>query len=181
MTTSWSRHRPSISWIAPARSSANSIAIAYTDDARSPCSPCSASAATSAVIDRWYRGNASVATDLPACSNALRRPSERVRLPAPSTPSIAISTARAYLPVERAAGRTLGAERAAGRTFGVKAASVAVVGRLVGALDVYAEVFGLVLGQLGQLTAQRLDVDAGHLLVEVLGQPVHLVVVLVIL
>ena len=36
-----------------------------------------------------------VATDFPAASNALRRPSDNVRLPAPSTPSIAISTARA--------------------------------------------------------------------------------------
>ena len=79
-------------------------------------------------------------------------------------------------------------QQAAGRQTPRRAAgpcragrSVAVVVRLVRAVDVDADVLGLLLGQLGQLAAQCFDVDAGHLLVEVLGQPVDLVVVLVVL
>src|SRR5262245_39655808 len=59
--------------------------------------------------------------------------------------------------------------------------SVAVVLRLVRAVDVDVDVLRLLLGELGELAAERLHVDAGHLLVELLGQPVHLVVVLVVL
>src|SRR4051795_10088368 len=50
---------------------------------------------------------------------------------------------------------------------------VAVVVGLVGAVDRDADVVGLVLGQLGQLHAERIEVQARHLLVEVLGQRVH--------
>ena len=50
---------------------------------------------------------------------------------------------------------------------------------LVGTRDVHADVLCLFLGEFGDLTAQGLDVDAGHLLVEDLGQAVHLVAVLV--
>ena len=42
--------------------------------------------------------------------------------------------------------------------------------RLVRAGDVDAEVLGLLLGQLGELDAERVEVQAGDLLVEVLGQ-----------
>ena len=49
---------------------------------------------------------------------------------------------------------------------------VAVVVGLVGALDLDAEVVGLLLGQLGQLDAERGEVQPGDLLVEVLGQRV---------
>src|SRR6478672_7479826 len=51
--------------------------------------------------------------------------------------------------------------------------SVAVVVRLVRTLDVDAEVGGLLLGELGQLHAEGVEVQAGHLLVEVLGHHVH--------
>ena len=50
--------------------------------------------------------------------------------------------------------------------------SVAVEVRLVGALDVDAEVVGLLLGELGQLDAEGVEVQPGDLLVEVLGQDV---------
>src|SRR5699024_971090 len=50
--------------------------------------------------------------------------------------------------------------------------SVAVVVRLVGALHRDAEVFGLLLGQLGELDAEGVEVQPGDLLVEVLGQRV---------
>ena len=43
---------------------------------------------------------------------------------------------------------------------------------LVGALDRDAEVVGLLLGELGELHAEGVEVQAGHLLVEVLGQRV---------
>ena len=59
--------------------------------------------------------------------------------------------------------------------------SVAVVLGLVRPLDIDVDVLGLLLGELGELAAERLHVDAGHLLVEVLGQAVDLVVVLVAL
>ena len=48
--------------------------------------------------------------------------------------------------------------------------SVAVVLRLVRAGDVDADVLGLLLGQRGQLGADRVEVQPGDLLVEVLGQ-----------
>ncbi len=56
----------------------------------------------------------------------------------------------------------------------VPARSVPVVVRLVRALDVHADVLGLVLAQLGELDAERVEVQAGDLLVEVLGQHVDL-------
>jgi len=103
-----------------------------------------------------------MATDFPAapkhCAAPLTGPLARA-----VNPFDGDQHARAYLPVECAAGRT----------SGVKADVSSGSGRLVGALDVDTEVFGLVLGQLGQVAAQRLNVDQGHLLVEVLGQPVH--------
>ena len=46
---------------------------------------------------------------------------------------------------------------------------VAVVVGLVGALDGHADVGGLLRAQLGQLRAERVEVQAGDLLVEVLG------------
>ena len=45
--------------------------------------------------------------------------------------------------------------------------------RLVRALDRDAEVGGLLLGQLGEADAERVQVQPGHLLVEVLRQRVH--------
>src|SRR5687767_15660429 len=50
--------------------------------------------------------------------------------------------------------------------------SVAVVLRLVRTLDRDAEVGGLLLGELGQLDAEGVEVQSGDLLVEVLGQHV---------
>src|SRR5919112_6099275 len=50
--------------------------------------------------------------------------------------------------------------------------SVAVEVRLVRTLDVDTEVGGLLLGELGELHAERVEVQAGDLLVEVLGQDV---------
>jgi hypothetical protein len=44
---------------------------------------------------------------------------------------------------------------------------------LVRAFDGQAEVFGLFLGQLGQLDPDFLEVQAGHFLVELLGQDVY--------
>src|ERR1700710_11165 len=58
------------------------------------------------------------------------------------------------------------------------AASVAVVVSLVGACAVDAEVLRLLLGELGHLAAEGQYVNQGDLLVEVLGQPVDLEVVL---
>src|SRR4051794_33464120 len=54
--------------------------------------------------------------------------------------------------------------------------SVAVVLRLVRTVNVDVDVLGLLLGEPGQRTTEGLDVDLGHLLVEMLGQPVDLVV-----
>src|SRR5262249_32742126 len=51
----------------------------------------------------------------------------------------------------------------------------------VRAFDVDVDALGLLFGQLSESAAQRLDVDARDPLVEMLGQPVHLVVVLVVL
>jgi hypothetical protein len=48
--------------------------------------------------------------------------------------------------------------------------SVAVVLRLLGASDVHAEVLGLTLGQVGEPDAKGIEVQAGDLLVEVLGR-----------
>src|SRR5699024_9657112 len=56
---------------------------------------------------------------------------------------------------------------------------VAVVLRLVRALDVHADVLRLFLGQLRELAAERLDVDACDLLVQDLRQAVDLAAVLV--
>ena len=63
----------------------------------------------------------------------------------------------------------------AARRTGVR--SVAVVVRLVRAGHVDAEVLGLALGQLGEPDAEGVEVQAGDLLVEVLGQRVDLLVV----
>src|SRR5690242_19227309 len=57
--------------------------------------------------------------------------------------------------------------------------SVAVEVRLVGTGDVDAEVGGLLLGELGELHAEGVEVQAGHLLVEVLGQHVDAQLVVV--
>src|SRR3954453_22228859 len=58
---------------------------------------------------------------------------------------------------------------------------VAIVVRLVGPLDRHADVGGLLGAQLGQLRAERVEVQPGDLLVEVLGQHVDLVLVGVVL
>src|SRR5690606_36482390 len=52
--------------------------------------------------------------------------------------------------------------------------SVAVVLRLVRALDRDAEVLGLGRRELGEAHAERVEVQAGHLLVQHLGQAVDL-------
>ena len=44
--------------------------------------------------------------------------------------------------------------------------------RLVRAFDRHAEVVGLILGELGQLRADLLEMQAGDFLVELLGQPI---------
>src|SRR5215468_11660382 len=49
---------------------------------------------------------------------------------------------------------------------------VAVVVRLVRALDRHADVLRLLLGELGQLDPERVQVQPGDLLVQVLGQNV---------
>src|ERR1035441_8026727 len=59
--------------------------------------------------------------------------------------------------------------------------SVAVVVGLVRAIDRDADVGGLLIRQLRQLHAQRIQVQARDLLVEVLGQHVHLLGVLTVL
>src|SRR5690606_32287111 len=51
--------------------------------------------------------------------------------------------------------------------------SVPVVVGLVGTFDVDADVGGLLLGQLGELDPEGVEVEAGDLLVEVLRQGVH--------
>jgi hypothetical protein len=51
---------------------------------------------------------------------------------------------------------------------------VSVVGRLEGALRRDADVVGLVLGEHGELNAQGVEVQARDLLVQVLGEDVHL-------
>src|SRR5690606_14078303 len=50
--------------------------------------------------------------------------------------------------------------------------SVAVVVRLVGAFDLHADVLGLLGTERRELHAERVEVQAGDLLVEVLGQHV---------
>src|SRR4051794_12308703 len=62
------------------------------------------------------------------------------------------------------------AELARGEEDGVLRLSVAVVVALVRALDRDAEVVGLHLGQLGELHAQRVEVQPRDVLVELLGQ-----------
>src|SRR5215469_6250101 len=57
--------------------------------------------------------------------------------------------------------------------------SVPVVVGLVRAIDRYADVGGLLLGQLGEPHAERVQMQASDLLVEVLGQHVHAELVLV--
>src|ERR1039457_193474 len=51
--------------------------------------------------------------------------------------------------------------------------SVAVVVGLVGALDRHPDVVGLLLGQGGQPGAESVEMQPGHLLIQVLGQDVH--------
>ena len=57
---------------------------------------------------------------------------------------------------------------------------VAVVFRLVRAVRRYAEVFGLGLGELGQHDADLLQVQAGDFFVELLGQTIEGLLVLVL-
>merc|ERR1712203_835822 len=59
--------------------------------------------------------------------------------------------------------------------------SVSVRVRLEGPSGLYADVVGLLLREGGQLGPQRGQVQAGHLLVELLGQQVHLVLVALLL
>src|SRR5919108_1342398 len=59
--------------------------------------------------------------------------------------------------------------------------SVAIVLRLVGTLDRHADVGGLLGPQLGEPRAERVQVETGHLLIELLRQHVHLILVLVVL
>lgn len=55
--------------------------------------------------------------------------------------------------------------------------SVPVVSGLEGAVGADVDVRGLVGGELGELGAQLVQVQGGHLLVQVLGQDVHLLLV----
>ena len=64
--------------------------------------------------------------------------------------------------------------RSCQRAEPARATSVAVVLRLVRAGDVDAEVLGLLLGELGELDPERVEVQLGDLLVEVLGQRLDL-------
>src|SRR5579859_3891157 len=61
----------------------------------------------------------------------------------------------------------------AARATSAISVSVTVVLRLVRAVDGDADVVGLLLGQRGEPDAQRVQVQPGHLLVQVLGQRVH--------
>src|SRR4051794_32930437 len=63
----------------------------------------------------------------------------------------------------------------------VRSGLVAVMVRLERALDRHADVGGLLGRQLGQLHAERVEVQARDLLVEVLGQHVDALLVLVVL
>src|SRR5689334_19448817 len=56
---------------------------------------------------------------------------------------------------------------------------VPVVLGLVGAFHRHADVGRLLLGELGELHAERIEVEPGHLLVELLREHVHLLLVLV--
>ena len=55
---------------------------------------------------------------------------------------------------------------------------VPVVGRLVGTLDRHADVVSLGLGELGQLGTKLAQVESSNLLVKVLGEHIHLLLVL---
>jgi len=59
--------------------------------------------------------------------------------------------------------------------------SVTVVIGLVGTFHGHIDVVGLVLAELGELGADATKVKAGHHLIEVLGQHIHLLGVLVTL
>src|SRR5262245_52380179 len=58
--------------------------------------------------------------------------------------------------------------------------SISIMIGLVRALDRHADVVGLLLGERGQPHAQMREVQAGHLLVEHLGQHVHFLLVLAV-
>jgi hypothetical protein len=55
---------------------------------------------------------------------------------------------------------------------------VPVVGRLVGTLDRHADVVGLRLGELGQLGTKLAQVESSNLLIKVLGEHIHLLLIL---
>src|SRR5689334_12572703 len=66
-----------------------------------------------------------------------------------------------------------GAEPRSGAAPDRGTGSVAVGVGLVRAVDPHPDVVGLVLGQLGEPDAERVQVQPGHLLVQVLGQRIH--------
>src|SRR5215218_1695430 len=68
-----------------------------------------------------------------------------------------------------------------GSLMSATGALVAIVLALVGAFDRHADVGGLLRPQLGELSAERVEVEARHLLVELLRQHVDLLLVLLIL
>lgn len=59
------------------------------------------------------------------------------------------------------------------RAFGLRRCLVAIVSGFVGSFDRDAEVLGLIFGQLGELDADLLQVQAGDFFVESLRQYVH--------
>ena len=85
-----------------------------------------------------------------------------------------------HLPVRPRDPRPAGASASAGSAMSLRAL-VAVVVRLVRALDRDADVGGLLGRSSVSFDAERVEVQAGDLLVEVLGQDVDLLLVLVVL
>src|SRR5215210_2723742 len=149
--------------------------------------PSSASAAaTSSCVERGFGAHS--ATSAPPARSVRTRfaVSEVTCRQAPTlTPASGCSAAKRSA-IERSTGIWASAQSIRARPSPARLGSlisdlVAVMVGLVGPLDREAEVGGLLGAQLGELGAERVEVQPGDLLVEVLGQHVDLLGVLVVL
>ena len=115
-----------------------------------------------AAVPQRARATAAPTTQAAACRPARHRGREADRLA-----------------LDPGAAVRLAAAAPAARPLGRGRASVAVMIRLERALDRHADIVGLLLAQRGQLDAELVEVERGDLLVEMLGQDVDVVLVLV--
>src|SRR3954447_21312351 len=173
-----SRSAPSSSVICGARATTAATASAQ---ASGPPACTSASSASAAATSGWVANglDAHSATDAPPAASARTRQavSDVTCRHAPTTmPSSGRSRAKRSR-IERRTGICPSAHSIRARPEEL----VAVMVGLIRALDRHVDVRGLLGRQLGQPGAERVEVQPGHLLVEVLGQDVDLLGVLVVL